>query len=71
MKKHLLLAIALSLLLTACAPASVGAFFAPCPVPTAEEWEAAQAEWLTSAGAGEQMSLPISEARTAGSSSPH
>jgi hypothetical protein len=48
MRRPLLLAITLMLLLTACTPATLSAFFAPCPEPSPEEWEAAQAEWLSS-----------------------
>jgi hypothetical protein len=49
MRRPLLLAVTLMLLLTACTPATLSAFFAPCPEPTAEGWEAAQAKWLASA----------------------
>jgi hypothetical protein len=48
MRRKALLAVTLVLLLSACTPATISAFFAPCPEPTAEEWEAAQAEWLWS-----------------------
>lgn len=32
----------LTLVLGACAPVPLSSLFAPCPVPTAEEWEASQ-----------------------------
>ena len=44
------LSAALVLVLSACGPATIAAFFAPCPEPTEEEWAAYQEAWLRSGG---------------------
>jgi hypothetical protein len=57
MRRHLLLAITLMLLLTACTPATLSALFARCPEPTPEEWEEAQAEWPSYRGGRPNLSF--------------
>lgn len=46
--RYLGFAVALTLVLAACAPATIANFFAPCPQPTDAEWAAAQEQWLAS-----------------------
>ena len=52
-----LLSVVLALALSACTPATITAFFAPCPEPTEEEWAAYQEEWLRSGG----IEAPVAE----------